>query len=287
LGKGEPGGAAAHQPWMSFLLSILALLAGARFENARRSGNSVMFQLQTETNVLYVLDETNDLAMPWREREIFAGNGSNVELTSALAGGARFFRARAIPQILVSKPGTPLSLSLAISNSTSRQWRLTGELPDGITFADGRFSGTPTAAAAEKYDSGKFTNVVHFAANARDSSAEIVHEVRLSYTRNIHADRPNGPAFGAICIKCHGSGFPPNFSPSATSLLNVKSSSGGACPDTWNYVAPGDVAESLIYQKITAPACGDRMPQGGPFFNDTQINRLARWIAELRPGEAD
>ncbi len=44
---------------------------------------------------------------------------------------------------------------------------------------------------------------------------------------------------------------------------------------------------SLIYLKVSGPPCGVRMPQGGPYLNDTQINRVARWILELADADTD
>ena len=53
------------------------------------------------------------------------------------------------------------------------------------------------------------------------------------------------------------------------------------------YIVPKDTNDSLIYLKLTDPVCGNRMPYGGPYFDNTRINRLARWILELSYGDTD
>ena len=51
-------------------------------------------------------------------------------------------------------------------------------------------------------------------------------------------------------------------------------------------VAPGDPANSYLYRKITgAGITGDRMPQGGPFLSDAQINLVRDWIRRGAPND--
>jgi hypothetical protein len=51
-------------------------------------------------------------------------------------------------------------------------------------------------------------------------------------------------------------------------------------------VAPGDPANSYLYRKITgAGITGDRMPQGGPFLTDAQINLVRDWIRRGAPND--
>jgi len=190
--------------------------------------------------------------------------------------------------MLSAKPGKSVHFNLALSNAPLGQWSIEGELPEGLSFTNGVVMGTPSPAAAEKHPTGNYTNRVRLTSNSQSSSVEVVHHVKLSFSRNIFPERPNGPAFGAICVKCHGSGFPPDFTPNAITLLGERPENEGSfCPEPWRYVVPGDFNTSLIYRKIVEPPCGDRMPQGGPFFSEQQINRVARWIAELEAGEAD
>ena len=278
-------------------LLLAALLAAAPraetlLQAVRLPGSSVLLQLPTETDSIYVLDEARGLPSNWTETQIFNGTGATLNITNDLSGSARYFRTRAFPSTLISKPGENLRADFALPNSAG-QWSIEGELPEGVTFSAGTLAGSPSPAAAEKYDDGSYTNLLRLTVpgsgeqTPKEFSAEIVQHVKFSFSRNIYAQRPDGPSLGTICLKCHGIGFPPNFSPSASTLIGARSGSGGACPDTWDYIVPGDLAQSLVYQKVVAPPCGDRMPQGGPYFNDTQIDRLARWIAELEPGETD
>ena len=51
-------------------------------------------------------------------------------------------------------------------------------------------------------------------------------------------------------------------------------------------VAPGDPANSYLYRKIAgAGITGDRMPQGGPYLNDTQIRLVRDWIRRGAPND--
>ena len=203
-------------------------------------------RLLTGMDWVYILEQTPDLST-WSGLRIFNGTGAGIQLTNALTGQARFFRARLIPRTIPSKPGSAINFKVADSAQAE------GELPAGIAFNNGTFAGTPSAAAAEKYTSGNYTNVVRLSADGIDSSAEIIHHVKMSFAQNIYAQRPSGPSLGSVCLACHGSGFPPNFTPNATTIINVDAGSGGDCPSTWDYIVPGSTAQSLIYQKVTSP----------------------------------
>ncbi|HEU4724865.1 MAG TPA: choice-of-anchor D domain-containing protein [Candidatus Eisenbacteria bacterium] len=50
----------------------------------------------------------------------------------------------------------------------------------------------------------------------------------------------------------------------------------------FGYIKAFDPGNSWIYQKIKSPPGfgGDRMPQGGPYLTDTQIDNFRRWILE-------
>jgi len=51
-------------------------------------------------------------------------------------------------------------------------------------------------------------------------------------------------------------------------------------------VAPGDVANSYLYRKITgAGITGDRMPQGGPYLTDAQTKLVRDWIRRGAPND--
>ena len=51
-------------------------------------------------------------------------------------------------------------------------------------------------------------------------------------------------------------------------------------------VLPGDPANSYVYRKITGVGItGDRMPQGGPFLTDAQIQLVRDWIRRGAPND--
>lgn len=106
-------------------------------------------------------------------------------------------------------------------------------------------------------------------------------------------DAPQGPTFsldvwplfeapsvgmGPSCVDCHASGFGGLFMTDVTSayanLVGVQSGS-GCTPRT--YVIPGDVPQSLLYEKLLpSPSCGGQMPAFNVFAGDTNVIR--DWI---------
>ena len=83
------------------------------------------------------------------------------------------------------------------------------------------------------------------------------------------------------CIICHGSFGGLNMGTDAASayasLVNVPSTSFN-CQGSI-YVVPGDVQNSLFYDKLAnpTPSCGSQMPFGGSFNGD--VNVIRDWIA--------
>jgi hypothetical protein len=199
------------------------------------------------------------------------------------------------------KTGAAANLFLTATNGTPPfNWTLlSGALPEGIAVSGaGVITGTPTADASELDEDGLYTNVFQVADSFSDrvtgelvprfSCGTITTLVRLSYQMNLILNRPNGPSFGGICVGCHGPTFPPDFgSGSALSVMYISAGTGGKCDAAYTYVTPGDPYDSLLYEKITSPPCGDQMPQGGPYFNYIQTDRVWRWINELTGADDD
>jgi hypothetical protein len=208
----------------------------------------------------------------------------------------------ALPTAQVTlKTGTAANLVLAATNGTAPlTWAVvSGALPAGISLsATGAITGTPTEDASELDEDGLYTNAFQVADSFTDrvtgntvpriSCGTITTLVRLSYYHNLILNRPNGPAFGGICVGCHGPSFPPDFtSGSALSVMYVNAGTGGQCDGTYTYVLPADPFNSLLYEKLTGPPCGDQMPQGGPYFNSIQSDRVKRWINQLTGADDD
>jgi hypothetical protein len=199
------------------------------------------------------------------------------------------------------KTGAPANLVLAAANGTAPlNWTvISGPLPAGTALsAIGAITGTPTDDASELHEDGLYTNVFQVADSFTDrvtgktvpriSCGTITTLVRLSYYHNLILNRPNGPAFGGICVGCHGPSFPPDLtSGSALSVMYVNAGTGGQCDGTYTYVLPADPFNSLLYEKLTGPPCGDQMPQGGPYFNSIQSDRVKRWINQLTGADDD
>jgi hypothetical protein len=202
---------------------------------------------------------------------------------------------------LILKTGATTNAALVGTNGTAPvRWSLaSSDLPGGISFStNGTFSGTPTADASERYETGLYTNVVLLTDSCTDRITGLPHPritaatistlVRLSFELNLVAGRADGPVFGGICTGCHGPYFAPDFtSGTALSVIYVSAGSGNQCDSSWYYIYPGNTGASLIYLKLTTPPCGNQMPYGGPYFDDVQIGRLARWINELTNSDTD
>lgn len=83
------------------------------------------------------------------------------------------------------------------------------------------------------------------------------------------------PIFTANCISCHGG----QNGVTLTSYSAVMSSVGDQYGT--NIVIAGEPNQSPIVDKIEPnPDIGDRMPQGGPYLSDNEINLIRTWISE-------
>ncbi len=202
---------------------------------------------------------------------------------------------------ILLKAGQDFTTSLrALHGTGPLDWSAISEImPAGSSLsATGDLSGLPSPDDAEFEETGRFTNMVMVtdshtdrisgAPAPRSTVSAVVVTVRLSYQQNIWAERPNGPSLGSICYFCHGSGFPPDVTETATTLIGMGSQMGSiyACSNQV-YVVPGNPAGSLVWKKLHGPDCGDRMPQGGPYLEAGAIARVERWIRELTSEDID
>lgn len=82
----------------------------------------------------------------------------------------------------------------------------------------------------------------------------------------------NGPA----CTQCHGGTCSLDYSTPMNAFNGMVNVGSTCCGPTDIYVIPGDAANSLLFQKLTAPACGSPMPLIGTFAGDTTM--VSDWI---------
>ncbi len=83
------------------------------------------------------------------------------------------------------------------------------------------------------------------------------------------------PIFDSHCVACHGG----QSGVTLGSYSAVMSSVGEQYNQ--NVVVPGEPDDSPIVEKIEPnPSIGERMPQGGPYLDDEQINLIRQWIEE-------
>lgn len=74
------------------------------------------------------------------------------------------------------------------------------------------------------------------------------------------------------CPSCHGGTN--NLTVTSYATLTAGTSVNGPV------VRPYDGEGSLIVRKVRGTAAGARMPQGGPYLNESQIELMARWIKQ-------
>jgi hypothetical protein len=102
----------------------------------------------------------------------------------------------------------------------------------------------------------------------------ILLSARISAAQVVYNDDIQ-PIFNARCIACHGG----TSGVTLSSYTDVMTSVGVQYSRT--IVEPGEPDQSPIVNKIGLnPTHGDRMPQGGPYLSDAQINLIRQWIAE-------
>lgn len=59
-------------------------------------------------------------------------------------------------------------------------------------------------------------------------------------------------------------------------LMNM--SAGSMCGNGRELVIPGDADNSLLYQKLTTPPCGGKMPLGGSPLTAAELDQVRSWI---------
>lgn len=83
------------------------------------------------------------------------------------------------------------------------------------------------------------------------------------------------PIFNQNCTSCHGSQNGVTLSSYDAVMSSVGSQYGT------EIVVPNEPDQSPLVDKIEPnPEFGSRMPQGGPYLNDEQINLIKTWISE-------
>ena len=85
------------------------------------------------------------------------------------------------------------------------------------------------------------------------------------------------PIFSTKCITCHqGEGANGNLDLSNYETLMSGNSNSGE-----NLVVPGFAEQSLLYKSVDEDVTSiPRMPQGGPYLFDSQIQMIEDWINE-------
>jgi hypothetical protein len=244
---------------------------------------------------------TNGLPLTVGQRLQFAISATDAAGTNI----SRAFNIRVVaapPKILTTlvtlKAGVSAGAAMEADGGEGLlKWEIvSGPKPKGVALtSSGIFLGSPEADDAEFQLTGRFTNEVRVTDSftdrvtglpaPRSTTSLLVQNIKLSFQQNIFGETSLGPRFGSHCTGCHTPDFLPNIGEGTTALINVGSRSDLSCAQKI-YIIPGNPSASLIYQKVTAPDCGVRMPWGG-FLEDSAIELLRRWIEELGPDEMD
>jgi hypothetical protein len=87
------------------------------------------------------------------------------------------------------------------------------------------------------------------------------------------------------CNGCHDNTFPPDFATQLTCYSTMVGAAGFDCGTA--IVSPYSTANSELYVKLSAAGvttCGsDRMPEGGPYLTNTELQTIADWINNGAP----
>jgi hypothetical protein len=87
---------------------------------------------------------------------------------------------------------------------------------------------------------------------------------------------------GPKCATCHspsGSWSYLNLSTADLAYTNMVSKAGPTVCASGNLITPGSVEKSLMYQKLLSDmACGQRMPQNGPYLAEDALKPMREWI---------
>ena len=287
-------------------LSFASSCAAIILESPTIRSNTLSFSFVSAASERIVVQGCPPETLDWKDLAEYTGTGAAIEHLEILAPGARLYRLKVLsmpspeifPARLTLKAGHFITTNFTAQGLTgSLAWFATG-LPGGLSLSpEGLLSGTPAPEAAEFGETGEHTALVKIARRPLDASDDtsileysfpVNFHVRLSFLQNIRATRSDGPSLLQNCSICHGPDFKPNIQGTAEDLLYVLSGSGAECGADRFYISPGDASDSLIYEKVSPRVnCGERMPFDGPYLTDEQINRLARWIRELEPGDED
>ena len=85
------------------------------------------------------------------------------------------------------------------------------------------------------------------------------------------------PMLVAGCDGCHDQSF------TWSNIVNAASTTDTPC-DGRIRVVPNNTTNSVLYRKLTTtPSCGVRMPQGGPYWDPADIQKVADWINRGAP----
>jgi hypothetical protein len=111
------------------------------------------------------------------------------------------------------------------------------------------------------------TDSIRVTVGGRTSAGRLFRARQVSYAQSV------GPVFAANCVGCHG-GSGSLFLTSRATLLAGTSNNGPV-------VVAGNGEGSKLITKLRGTAgFGSRMPQGGPFLSNAEINKISTWIQQ-------
>lgn len=103
----------------------------------------------------------------------------------------------------------------------------------------------------------------------------IIFPFKALISQSIDYDRVIQPIFNTYCVACHGgtSGINMNTYEAVMNSVGLQYRT--------NIVIPGSPSTSPLVDKVanSNPTYGARMPQGGPFLSQQQINDIIAWIS--------
>lgn len=109
--------------------------------------------------------------------------------------------------------------------------------------------------------------------------------VTVDFARDLRPRIDNKIAGTRGCIGCHSAtgGTMEGFLQTGLDLTKLQLIRKGATNEA-DIIVPGKPCSSRIVKKLQGVAEGARMPKGGPFWSDAEIQLMTDWIAEGAQG---
>ena len=189
------------------------------------------------------------------------------------------------PVVAITSPSPPVNAQVG----QMIQFQATASDPDGdpLTvawdFGDGVTDTTNSLTVSHAYATAGTFTVTVTANDGRGGSGSATLQVNVQSGGAVTLTQLQNEIFTPLCAGCHppnGGGLDLRAGHTYGSTVNVPSSQN---PSLMR-VKPGDPDNSYLYRKLVGSGIsGARMPAGGPFLSQSELDRVRDWILAGAP----